>query len=186
MHPTTPTLTVRELHPTDIPNIASYWVDSPPEHLLSMGVDLAKVPDREAFTGMLAHQLALPLQEKQAYALIWLVNGTPAGHCNVNPIQFGEEAKMHLHFWHAGHRQRGMGTALVRLSLPWFFRELALKRLICEPYAHNPAPNKTLARLGFAFERQYTTIPGSINTEQEVKRWVLTREAFEAMRLPQH
>ena len=133
---------------------------------------------------MLASQLALPLEERRAYALIWLVDDVPVGYCNVNPMQFGAEANMHLHFWKAEHRKRGLGVPLVRLSLPWFFSRLQLQRLICEPYAHNPAPNKALERLGFAFERSYVTVPGSINTEQEVKRWVLTREAFEAMGLP--
>ena len=176
--PTTPQLHVRELTEADIPLIAHYWTSASADYLRGMGADIAKVPAEADFINMLTHQHQLPIAEKRAYALIWGGDGVPVGHCNVNPISFGEEASMHLHFWQQAHRMRGLGTELVRQSLPLFFERLQLKRLICEPYAHNPAPNKTLAKLGFELERTYRTVPGSINFEQEVNRWVLSREAL--------
>ena len=42
----------------------------------------------------------------------------------------------------------------------------------------NPAPNKTLARVGFEFVKEYVTVPGSINFEQPVNRWEMTREKY--------
>lgn len=173
---TSPNLNVRELTKADIPRIARYWTTASAEYLHSMGADIAKVPAATDFVAMLSHQHALPVAEKRAYVLIWEHNGLPIGHCNVNPLSFGEEASMHLHFWQAADRQRGMGTQLVAMCIPLFFEKLELKCLICEPYAHNAAPNKTLAKLGFEFERTYRTVPGSINFEQEVNRWVLTRK----------
>ena len=71
-----------------------------------------------------------------------------------------------------------MGRQLVKLSLPFFFNLLHLERIWCEPYALNPAPNRTLEKVGFSFVKRYTTIPGSLNFEQEVNRWVLEREDF--------
>jgi hypothetical protein len=50
--------------------------------------------------------------------------------------------------------------------------------LYCEPYALNPAPNKTLEKLGFKFLKTYTTIPGWINFEQEVNLWELKNNIF--------
>ena len=46
------------------------------------------------------------------------------------------------------------------------------------PYALNPAPNKTLGRAGFSFSRHYIGTPGSINFEQEVNVWEMSRDAF--------
>jgi len=175
---TTPPLNVREMTAADIERIADYWTTSSPSHLQGMGVDLNKMPTRSQFSEMLASQLALPRNEKRAYCIIWEADGQAVGHCNTNPTRFGEEAWMHLHLWNSEVRKKGMGTTLVRMTLPFFFENLQLKRLFSEPYALNPSPHKTLEKAGFHLVKEYTTTPGSINFEQPVKQWLLTREAF--------
>lgn len=175
---TQPTLSVREIQPPDIESILAYWLGSDPDFLIGMGVDLQKIPSKADWSAMLSKQLSLPYDKKPSYCTIWEVDGAAVGHCNVNTIEFGEEAFMHLHMWNAGIRQRGIGTQLVKMSLPWFFDNLQLKRLYCEPYALNPAPNKTLERVGFTFVRQYVGIPGSLSFEQPVNRWELRYEDF--------
>ncbi len=171
-------LNIRPLEENDIQRLSDYWLGSTDEHLVSMGVDLGKRPTKEEFKIMLSHQLTLPDNKKQSYALIWEVDGKPIGHSNVNKIVFGEEAYMHLHIWDGQYRKSGYGSKLVELSLKPFFNTLNLKRIMCEPFALNLAPNKTLKRLGFIFEKTYKTIPGSINFEQDVNRWVMTKKRF--------
>lgn len=170
---------VREIQATDISLIADYWSSSSEEYLHGMGADINKMPPRDHFIKMLSGQLALPYDQKAALALIWIVDGVPVGHCNVNQIQFGNQANMHLHLWKPLTRQRGLGTELLRKSIPIFFEKLKLKRLLCEPYAQNPAPNRILPKVGFHFVKTYQTIPGSINFEQEVNQWKMERgESF--------
>ncbi len=164
-------LSVRELSAADIELIANYWFDASPAFLEGMGVDLAKLPTRIELTDMLREQLRQPVEQKKSYCLIWEVDGQAAGHSNINKIVFGEEAYMHLHLWQTGLRQKGLGTALVKLTIPHFFETYQLKTLYCEPYALNPAPNKTLAQAGFEFVGSYVTVPGWINFEQEVNLW---------------
>ena len=166
-------LSVREMAPDDVARIVRYWRESDPEFLTGMGVDLSKIPPAEALTEMLSAQLSQTYLEKQSYCIIWEVGGVPVGHSNVNKIVFGEEAYMHLHLWQAGLRQKGYGAALVRMTLPYFFKNLQLKTLFCEPYALNPAPNRTLEKVGFKLVREYVTTPGYLNFEQPVKRWAL-------------
>lgn len=143
-----------------------------------MGADSALMPAEAYWVKALTEQINTPYENKMAYCTIWLLNGEPIGHCNVNKIVFGEEAYMHLHVWNAAVRQKGMGVKLLKQSLPFFFEKLQLKKLYCEPYALNPAPNKTLERAGFLFEEEYITVPGSINFEQPVKRWSMDDETF--------
>lgn len=174
-------LTVRPLEHKDITLISNYWLHSSDQHLKGMGVDLDKLPRASDFQTMLDQQLALDDHEKQSYALIWEVNGKPVGHSNVNKIVFGEEAYMHLHIWNQSYRRAGLGNQLVVLSLKQFFKVLKLNRIICEPYALNQGPNRLLESLGFTFEKQYKTIPGSINFEQEVNRWYMNKEILKNM-----
>jgi RimJ/RimL family protein N-acetyltransferase len=176
-------LSVKPLEPAEIPLIVSYWHDSDPAFLRGMGVDIPKLPSRENLAVMLRQQLEIPIAQRRSFCLIWLLDGMAVGHCNTNPTTFGEEAFMHLHLWQSPNRQRGLGTELVKLSLPVFFERLQLKTLYCEPYALNPAANRTLERLGFEFVKEYVTTPGPINFEQPVKRWVMEKGKLEKVKM---
>jgi len=171
-------LSVREIEERDIPLLLDYWYNATPEFLLGMGADPALRPTPEQFDNFLRQQLSLPVNEKQSYCTIWLIDGEPVGHCNVNKIIFGQEAYMHLHIWKPDKRKNGTGSALVKLSLPHFFHDLQLKTLYCEPYALNPAPNATLRKLGFDFIKEYITVPGSFSFEQPTNRWEMNLEKF--------
>jgi len=169
---------VREVQLKDVDLIVDYWLNSDPDFLVSMGVDLTKLPTRNGLSKMLTEQINTPLKSKKSYALIWELNGKQIGHSNVNGIEFGKQATMHLHLWKNDLRKKGFGTELVKKSLPFYFKELELNNLFCEPYTLNPAPNKTLEKVGFEFEKKYMTIPGSLNFKQEVNRWRLTKGKY--------
>jgi RimJ/RimL family protein N-acetyltransferase len=174
-------LSVREIQESDIPLISSYWLNASSDYLRGMGADPEKIPSKEQWQAMLQTQISQPYQEKQSYCLIWLANEEPVGHSNINKIIMGQEAAMHLHLWQGQHRQKGMGAALVKLGLPYFFNNYRLQLLYSEPYTLNIAPNKTLEKAGFVFEKEYETSPGSLNPVQQVKRWVFTREKFKSL-----
>ena len=171
-------LSAREIKESDIPLILKYWFESSNEYLLAMGADPAKLPSKESFREMLELQISAPYTSKLGYATIWEIEGIPSGHCNIGNIKYGKEATMHLHLWQAENRKKGMGHNLVKKSLPFFFNNFKIKKLISEPYALNPAPNKTLPKLGFEFIKIYHTTPGSINLPQEVKRYELSYDSF--------
>jgi RimJ/RimL family protein N-acetyltransferase len=174
-------LSVREMNENDIPLIVSYWLDADPLHLQGMGVDLEKLPPRQNLMQILEQQLQLPLDEKRSYCIIWEYEGSPVGHCNTNPTAYGEAAYMHLHIWDTDKRKKGMGFSFLKKTIPLFFERLKLLNLYSEPFALNPAPNHALKKYGFELEKEYTTIPGSLNFEQPVKRWVLTKEKFDRL-----
>jgi RimJ/RimL family protein N-acetyltransferase len=176
----TENLSVREIEEQDIAHIISYWQNASNEFLLGMGANPTKLPDTEQWQQMLLEQISKPYTEKASYCIIWLLNGNPVGHSNVNKIVFGKEAYMHLHLWDMTLRKSGMGTTLVKMAIPYFFKNLEIKTLYCEPYALNPAPNHTLRKIGFHFIKEYITIPGSINFEQPVNLWQMTEEMFQS------
>jgi len=172
-------INVREIQLNDIDLIADYWLKSDPDFLVQMGVDLDKLPTRNGLKEMLTEQIENSITDKKSYALIWELNGKQIGHSNVNGIEYGKEATMHLHLWNSTNRKKGIGTGLIKKSIPYYFEKLKIEKLICEPYALNPAPNKTLEKVGFEFIKKYRTIPGSLNIKQEVNRWELTKDTYE-------
>ena len=172
-------ITVRDIELKDIDLIANYWLESASDFLINMGVDLNKLPTRSGLRKMLTEQINTSITDKKSYALIWEFDGKQIGHSNVNGIEYGKQATMHLHLWKSNNRKKGIGTELIKKSLPFYFERLKIEKLICEPYALNPAPNKTLEKVGFEFVKKYRTIPGSLNFEQEVNRWELTKVNYE-------
>jgi RimJ/RimL family protein N-acetyltransferase len=169
---------VSELEQADIPLIVAYWSKSDRQHLANMGIDVAKIPSRDELYHWLQTQLDTPIEKRNAYCMIWKVNGIAIGHSNTNPTTFGEEAYMHLHIWNNELRKKGLGTSLLRLTLPYYFENLKLRKLYCQPYALNPAPNKTLEKAGFHFVKEYVTTPGWLNFEQPVCLWEMSAEKF--------
>ncbi len=89
-------LAVRELTLPDTELLADYWTLSDDAHLIGMGCDLSKMPARADLLNMLQGQLQQSYQEKMAYAIIWLIDGVPSGHCNVNKIEYGNTASMQV------------------------------------------------------------------------------------------
>lgn len=174
-------LSVREIQQQDIEPLTNYWVKGAPEYLIGMGVDLQKLPSQEEFAMMLNCQLNTPLKEKKSYCIIWLEDGIAVGHSNINKIIFGEEAYMHLHLWNIKSRKKGNGSAFLKLTFPFYFKNYQLKKLYCEPYALNPAPNKTLKKAGFIFIKKHTCVPGPLNFEQEVNLWEMSAERYKTL-----
>ena len=175
-------LSVREIRKDDIDPITRYWLGADSLFLKGMGVDTGKMPERDEWRKMLLEQLNESIKEKKSYCIIWLVDNKPVGHSNVNKIISGEEACMHLHIWNDDVRKKGFGTSFIKMTLPWFFEKLKLKKIYCEPYALNPAPNKTLEKAGFEFVKEYITTPGWLNFEQPVNLWEMSYERFIKLR----
>ena len=171
-------IAVRESKPKDAELIVRYFHDATPEFLKGMGVDREKLPAAEEWIAKIHDNITRPMEEKEFFYVIWMFENKPIGHSNINKIVYGQEAYMHLHLWTPDRRHQGIGTSLVRLSLPYYFRNFKLNELFCEPHALNPAPNKTLERMGFEFVKEYETVPGWINFHQPVKRWRMTKNGF--------
>jgi len=160
----------------DYEGVLDYFLGADEHFLRGMGVDPKRLPQRAAWLERLLPDLERPDEQKQTFYLGWDCDGCRVGHCNVNPLVYGDHAYVHLHLWDPQARKAGLGTELLRRSVEVFLRRFALRRLYCEPYAENPAPNRVVAKAGFRFVKRYRTTPGLINSEQEVNRYVMEHD----------
>jgi len=172
-------ITVRESIAIDIEKIVDYFIYADVYFLRGMGAERSKLPKKEEWIDKLQLEFDKSYSEKGFYYIIWLLNNQPIGHSNVNNIEFGESATMHLHLWKSDQRKSGLGLEFMKRTIPIYFEKLELKKLICEPYSENVAPNRILKNLGFDFIRTYETTPGPINFQQIVNRYELKKSNWE-------
>ena len=164
-----------QLSETDI--IIDYFHSASPEFLNALGVDPSRLPERKQWQAIFAQLFAPPIEKRNFFAILWQIEGQPAGWSSADKIVFGEEAYMHLHVLHPERRRQGNGTFFVRESAKIYFETLRISRLYCEPYALNVAPNRTLQAAGFKYVKTHETVPGPLNFHQPVTRWLLARAA---------
>lgn len=168
-------LAVREMKLSEVHLVIDYFCKSTPEYLDGMGVDPSRLLPREAWHTKLQAEFALPLRQRQWFAVIWLLNSNPVGYSSCDRLEFGEQAFMHLHVMVPELRRQGIGTECVGNSVAIYFENFRLKRLFCQPYALNVPAHRTLQKAGFKYVKTYLTVPGPINYHQPVTQWVMDR-----------
>jgi RimJ/RimL family protein N-acetyltransferase len=150
-----------------------YFHDASEAYLAGMGADRGLLPARDAWLRSIAEDLGRDDRRKKTCYVAWVYRMELVGHSSISHIRFGEDAHIHLHIWKEELRNSGLGSQLVERSARMFMHRFQLKRIVCEPWAGNPAPNKTVVKAGFKLERTYRTKPGTIQPEQVVNRYVL-------------
>jgi RimJ/RimL family protein N-acetyltransferase len=166
-----PVARLMELGEVDV--IIGYFHQASSEFLNRLGVDPAKLPEPARWRAYYAHEFSLPIEQRKSLLVLWEAGGEPISFSTADKIKLGDEAYMHLHITRPDRRRSGAGTELVQQTARIYFDTLKIKRLFCEPYALNDAPNRTLQRAGFRFVRTHETVPGPLNFHQAVTRWVL-------------
>jgi RimJ/RimL family protein N-acetyltransferase len=168
-------LNVREMTFGEVNFVIDYFCSSTPEYLDMMGVDPSRLMTREVWLARLESEFALPVEKRQLFPVIWLMDDEPVGYSSCDRIEFGERANMHLHVVRPELRRQGIGTECVKQSVEIYFRKFRLKQLFCQPYALNVQAHRTLQKAGFRYVKTYLTVPGPINYHQAVTQWVFNR-----------
>ncbi|WP_300175826.1 GNAT family protein [Bradyrhizobium sp.] len=169
-------LTVREMTVSETDIIVDYFLNATPEYMETLGLDPTRFPAAESFRKRLRREAELPIEQCSAVLVIWLQDGEPVGFSTADEITYGAQAHMHIHIVDPEHRNSGIGAECVPLSVALYFERLKLKRLFCEPYAFNIAPNRTLQKAGFKYLKTHMSAPGPYNFHQAVNCWVIERQ----------
>ena len=144
-----PRLTVRPLAREDFDGFIAYFTRASQADAERMGLAIDKVPSPTQLRSDLEAMIATPVDRLRSFVLAWCLDDKTIGHSSLKDIVPGEFGSMHLHMWRADLRGRGFGPRLFCLSVLDFYERFSLKRIICEPKADNPIPNRVLQKIGF-------------------------------------
>lgn len=142
-------LSVRLLAAPDFDDFINYWLQLSPAEIERLGVAPDCLPTADQMRADLETMLAAPAEAVRSFVLAWCIDGEAIGHSSLKDIVPGASGSMHLHMWRGDLRGKGHGAFLFCLAAVDFYKRFKLKRIICEPKADNPAPNRLLQRIGF-------------------------------------
>lgn len=168
---------VRKATINDYTLIAEYWQNQDFQSAFSQGIDIDKIPDKEAIINLLINQDALAKEQKNTFVLIWELSNQPIGYCNITPIKYGDYANLHFHIVDKALLNSGNGEEFLKLSLPMLYEEFELKSIRAEVFNLNEVPQKLLTKLGFKLTDEYATTPGDWSFYQIIKKYVLDRKS---------
>jgi RimJ/RimL family protein N-acetyltransferase len=142
-------LSVRPLAAEDFDAFINYWLRLSGAEIERMGVALNRVPSAKQMRSDLEAMLTPQNNAVHSFVLAWCVDGQAIGHSSLKDIVPGDSGSIHLHMWRADLRGKGNGAHLFCLAAVDFYKRFKLKRMVCEPKADNPSPNRLLQRIGF-------------------------------------
>ncbi|MCX7123609.1 MAG: GNAT family protein [Gammaproteobacteria bacterium] len=169
---------IKTLPENELEKLVDYFLNLSPEDDHRMCVDRSSLLNRDEWIQFLKNDSHKSLEDRQLYYLGWYLDDQLIGHSSINKIAYGVEALIHLHIWHPELRRHGLGKEYLWKAMQVYFEKFALQKIICEPNANNPGPNKTLIKLGLSLVDTYQTKPSPMNYEHRVNRYELTRDHF--------
>ena len=172
-------LSVRPIRPNDFEDFINYWLNLSPAERDLLGVDPTRVPTADRMRSDLEAMVGTPEGQARSFVLAWCVDGKSIGHSSLKEILSGESGTMHLHIWRADLRGRGLGPRLFCLSVLDFYQRFKLKRIICEPKADNPAPNRVLVQVGFPLIGTRVGASSELSTVSKLNCYDIVREIAE-------
>jgi [ribosomal protein S5]-alanine N-acetyltransferase len=172
-------LSVRPLVAKDFDGFINYWLGLSQAEIERLGVAIDRLPSAAQMRSDLEAMLAAPDDGVRSFVLAWCINGEAIGHSSLKDIVPRDSGSIHLHMWRADLRGKGHGPYLFCLAAVDFYQRLNLKRIICEPKADNPAPNRLLQRIGFPLISTRIGRSSELSTICKLNRYDIAREIAE-------
>jgi RimJ/RimL family protein N-acetyltransferase len=173
------TLSIRPLAREDFDNFINYWRGLSQPELEHLGVASDRLPSAARMRFDLEAMLAASNDTLRTFVLAWCINGHAIGHSSLKDIVPAETGSMHLHMWCADLRGKGYGGYLFCLAAIDFYERFKLKRIICEPKADNPSPNRLLQKIGFPRVATRIGRSSELSTICKLNRYDIAREIAE-------
>jgi RimJ/RimL family protein N-acetyltransferase len=141
-----------------------------------MGVAAERIPSPAQMRSDVQNAIATSDKQTRSFTLVWCLDGEAIGHSSLKDIRPAECGSIHLHIWRSDLRGKGYGPALFCLAVLEFYERFKLDRMICEPKANNPVPNKMLHKIGFPLVSTRIGRSSELSIVCELNRYDIIRE----------
>jgi RimJ/RimL family protein N-acetyltransferase len=174
-------VSLRDLARTDIPQILSYWYESPAEYIEAMGVDLTKLSPRADFERALTNKCieSETAAKSNINALVIEYMGKAIGFHTINPVKPCDSGVFHAHIWNSEMRGRGLGMQTYPKACRTFFERFDLQRILFKTPIQNVGAIRIKEKLGIPCIGEEIIEFGVYKTGTRSKVFELTRAHFD-------
>src|ERR1700758_80977 len=172
-------LTVRPLASEDLDGYIAYFTRPSKADAERMGLAIDRVPSATRLRSELEAIITAPLDRLRTFVLAWCLDGKTIGHSSLKDIVPGDFGSIHLHMWRADLRGKGYGPRLLCLAVLDFYKRFKLQRIICEPKADNPMPNRMLQKIGFPLLLTRVGVSSELSIVCKLNRYEISRDIAE-------
>jgi RimJ/RimL family protein N-acetyltransferase len=143
---------VRELAQSDIPAIVSYWHESPPEYLQSMGADPSKLTSRakteEKFSSALPSADSTGASAPRRHVAIAIELGERLVAYTNAYVDDDRKGHAHVHILDPELRRQGLGSTLFLRVVALYFEHYGLNALVFQTNPDSHGINRLLQSFG--------------------------------------
>jgi len=171
---------LRDVEERDVPAIVSYWHDSPPEYLRSIGLDVGRLPSREEMAKRLRAMATSGGLARRA-TLVCESGGRPVG---VGTLRTGMEKKQgyaHTHILDDALRGRGLGHLLLVPVFGAWFRSFPVDEIIAQVVPENARVNRALQKSGLVPTKVELENPGGMMRPGAFNVYTIPRVLIEGL-----
>lgn len=173
-------VTIRDVEESDIEALVSYWHDSDPAYLSSLGVNVAKLASREQTKCRFLSSIPGAQDNPERATFIVTSDGQPVAYTNLN-FSSTEEAYVHFHTFERSALVKGVVYLLFPEMFRIFFRRFPLNRLIMQTSPENENITRFLGSFGLVPRRVYISKPDGMARAGEFNVYEIPRVAADGL-----
>ena len=167
---------IRDIEEGDVETLVSYWHDSDPAYLASLGVDLSKLAAREVTRSrFLASRPDAPEPRERATFVV-TADGQLVAYTNLN-FKTLDEVYVHVHTLARNSLAKALAYALFPQMIKIFFERFPITRLTMQTSPQNRNINRFLGSFGLTPERLHLDQPDGMARPGEFNVYEIPRAA---------
>ena len=176
-------ISIRDLQPSDVPNITDYWFRSPPGFIEAMGVDRSKFPSEHDFIASLESKICSSRSAPQPTAGVLAIvrDEDLVGFHTLNPIEKGDHGVFHAHIIRSKFRGQGICMTSYPLACHKFIHRFDLKRILFKTPIQNIGAIRVKEKLGIPSIGNETISFGIMKDETPSQVFELSRARAEQL-----
>jgi hypothetical protein len=151
-------VTIRDLEESDVETLVSYWHDSDPAYLASLGVNLSKLSSRDQTRDRFLSSIPGSQEVPDRATFIVTSGGRPVAYTNLN-FRSMDEVYVHFHTLERGPLVKALVYFLFPEMIGIFFSRFPIAQLTMQTSPENRNINRFLENFGLVPRRAYLLAP---------------------------